>query len=193
MAKKDENGNLITSPELLKALYLKTYKNRLKNRPMKDSLLDVFFLKQELWSSRMIELRRIKTKPWNIVKLRKTLKSLKNNKTYDPNGIVNEIFKEGCVGRDLEEALLKLFNGIKDEFTVPDFVLKQNITTIFKNKGSRLDMNNDRGIFILTAFKKILDKLIYNEKHEDIDRHMSDSNLGARKEIIVKNNLFMVY
>ena len=193
MAKRDENGNLITSPDLLKILYLKTYKNRLENRSMKENLLDVFFLKQELWSSRMIELKKINTKPWTMMKLRKTIKSLKNNKTNDPNGIINEIFKEGCVGGDLEEALLKLFNGIKDEFIVPDFVLKQNITTIFKNKGSRLDLDNDRGIFILTAFKKILDRLIYNEKYEDIDRHMSDSNIGARKERNVKNHLFILH
>ena len=56
------------------------------------------------------------------------------------------------LGKDLEDALLKLFNGMKDEFLIPDFVLKQNITTIFKNKGSRQDMDNDRGIFTLTDF-----------------------------------------
>ena len=31
----------------------------------------------------------------------------------DPNGMINEVFKEGCLGKDLKEALLKLFNGVK--------------------------------------------------------------------------------
>ena len=164
MAKKDENGTLITSPELLKSLYIRTYKNRLRNRDMKKELLDVFFLKDELWKSRLEELRKVKTLPWNNFQLRKTLKSLKKNKTADPNGMIHEIFKEECLGNDLETSLLNLFNGIKETFFFPDFLLKQNICTIYKNKGSRLDMNNDRGIFILTAMKKILDKLIYFDK-----------------------------
>ena len=54
-------------------------------------------------------------------------------------------------------------------------------------------MENDRGIFILTALKKILDKLIYIEKYEDVDKHMSDSNIGARKGRNVKNHLFIIY
>ena len=126
--------------------------------------MDVFFLKDELWKSRLEELRKVKTLPWNNFQLRKTLKSLKKNKTADPNGMIHEIFKEECLGKDLETSLLNLFNGIKETFFFPDFLLKQNICTIYKNKGSRLDMNNDRGIFILTAMKKILDKLIYFDK-----------------------------
>ena len=54
-------------------------------------------------------------------------------------------------------------------------------------------MDNDRGIFILTVFKKILDKLIYDKKHKDIDKHMTDSNIGARKGRNVKNHLFMIH
>ena len=45
MAKRDENGTLITAPEALKSLYLRTYKNRVRNRKMKEDLMDVFFLK----------------------------------------------------------------------------------------------------------------------------------------------------
>jgi hypothetical protein len=55
--KKDENGTLITSPNMLRALYLRTYQNRLKNRQMKEDLMDIFFLKDELWISRLEELR----------------------------------------------------------------------------------------------------------------------------------------
>ena len=43
-----------------------------------------------------------------------------------------------------------LFNGIKEHFHIPIYILLENITTIFK-RGSRFDMNNDRGIFILTV------------------------------------------
>ena len=68
-----------------------------------------------------------------------------------------------------------------------------NITTLFKNKGSRFSMENERGIFILSVLRKIFDKLIYNEKSQDIDAGMSDSNIGARKHQNIKNHLFIVY
>ena len=45
MAKKDEHGHLITSPNLLKELYIKTYKHRLRQRTMQPEIMDIFFLK----------------------------------------------------------------------------------------------------------------------------------------------------
>ena len=51
----------------------------------------------------------------------------------------------------------------------------------------------DRGIFILSVLRKIFDKLIYNDKYQDIDKGMSDSNIGARKQKNIKNHLFVVY
>ena len=193
MAKKDDKGNLITSPELLKNLYLKTYQDRLRSREMKIELSDIFFLKEELWASRLIELRNQTTPPWTKKQLKKALNSLKKNKTADPNGLINEIFMEGCAGEDLENALLALLNGIKFSFHFPEYVLKENITTIFKNKGSRLELDNDRGIFILSSLKKILDKMIYLDKFEDIDRNMSNSNIGARRGRNIKDHLFIIY
>ena len=85
--------------------------------------------------------------------------------------MINELFKSECAGSDLLESLLLLFNGIKKTFSIPKFMILENITTIFKNTGSRFDMDNDRGIFILTVLKKILDKLVYN--YNDIDTNMS--------------------
>ena len=74
------------------------------------------------------------------------LGSLKNNKSMDPNGMVNEVFKAGCIGTDLKEAFLVMFNGIKTDQFIPMFMILSNITSIYKNKGSRFNLNNDRGI-----------------------------------------------
>ena len=121
---------------------------------MKTDLMNIYFLKEELWTRRREELTTKKTEPWNMSKLTTAMKRLKNNKTSDPNLKVNELFKSGCAGSDLLESLLLLNNGVK-YFFLPEYMLLENITTVFKNKGSRYDMNNDRGIFILTLFKKV--------------------------------------
>ena len=193
MAKHDPDGNLITSHTALKKLYLSTYKNRLRHREMKNEYLDIYFLKSELWRSRLENMRKIKTAPWNMKQLEAVLKSLKSNKSMDPNGMVNEVFKSGYIGTDLKEALLLFFNEVKSSHFIPHYMTLENITTIYKSKGSRLDMNSDRGIFLLTVMKKIIDKLIYNDSYTDIDRNMSDSNIGSRKRRNAKDHLFIIH
>ena len=193
MAKYDNNGNLITSHSALKNLYLSTYQNRLRHRDMKPEYLDIYFLKSELWRSRLENMRQVKTPPWEMKQLEAVLKSLKNSKSMDPNGMANEVFKNGYLGSDLQQALLTLFNEVKSSHFIPHFMTLQNITTIFKSKGSRLDMNSDRGIFLLTIMKKILDKLLYNDNYNDIDKNMSDSNIGSRKKRNAKDHLLIIH
>ena len=193
MAKNDKDGNLITSPEGIKDLYLDAYKTRLKNREMKPELYDLYFLKTELWLTRQEYLKDTKAICWNMNELEKVLKALKNNKCMDPVGMINETFKEGSIGKDLKEALLLLFNGIKENQFIPPLMTMANITTIYKNKGSRLDLDNDRGIFIITVMKKILDKLIYVDKYDDIDKNMSESNIGARKKRNIRDHLLIIH
>ena len=125
--------------------------------------------------------------------LEAVLKSLKNNQSRDPLGMINEIFKPGVIGQDFKRAVLALMNGMKKSLEVPTFMQLSNITTIYKMKGSRLEMENERGIFILMVFRKIYDKLLYNDKYEEIDSNMSDSNIGGRKKKNIKNHLFIVY
>ena len=66
MAKVDKDGNLVTSHNSLKRLYLDTYVNRLKHRKMKPEMNDIFCLKMELWSSRMTQLRNVTSLPWEM-------------------------------------------------------------------------------------------------------------------------------
>ena len=193
MAKVDQHGNIITSPEGIKDLYIEEYKDRLKNRKKKNELMDLYFLKTELWMSRLEYLKEKKSAPWNMKELESVLKGFKNNKCMDPVGMINKIFKEGCIGQDLKEALLMLFNGVKSHQVIPVLMTLANITTIYKNKGSRLDLGNDRGIFILTVMKKILDKLIYADNYGELDDKMTDCNIGARRKRNVKDHLLIIH
>ena len=62
-----------------------------------------------------------------------------------------------------------------------------NITTIYKKKGSKHDLENDRGIFGLSVFRKIIDNLVYQEKYPLIDMGMQE------REKNIKSHLFIVY
>ena len=191
-AKIDKKGTLISSPNLLRKLYLETYTERLRNREMKPELKELYFLKCELWELRKEKLKASKSKLWTLSDLEKVLKKLKTNKTRDPHGLINDIFKPGVKGQDLKLAMLKLFNSIKAELKIPKMLQFANITTIWKKKGSRRDLENDRGIFVVSVMRMILDSLIYEDKYNDIDDNMSDSNIGARKNRNVRDHLFIV-
>ena len=125
--------------------------------------------------------------------LDKVLKGLKLNQTRDPDELINELFKPPVIGRDLKLAILYLMNGIKANMTLPSFMQQANITTIIKPRAPKFDVNGERGIFILSVFRKIFDKLILNDQYKDIDDAMSDSNIGARKDQNIKNHLFVLY
>ena len=193
MAKRDSLGNLVTAPGALKSLYLQTYIARLSHSTMKPELMEIFQIKTNLWNSRLKTIQKASTCKWDSKCIENVLSKLKNNKSLDPNGMCNEIFKPGYIGSDLQIALLKLFNQCKINQKIPSFMCLSNITSIHKNKGSRLLLDNDSGIFIQTTLKKILDKLIYNDVFQQIDIRMSDSNIGARKKRNIKDHLFVLY
>ena len=108
-------------------------------------------------------------------------KSLKSNKAKDPHGLINELFQLNVIGEDLKKSLFLMYKRIKEELSIPDIMQYANITSIYKGKGGKNDLLNERGIFGINIFRSILLKIIYNDEYEHIDSHMSDSNVGGRK------------
>ena len=78
-------------------------------------------------------------------------------------------------------SLLALFNLIKDSGQIPEFMELAEVATIYKGKGDKSNLDNDRGIFIVTILRSILMKLIYIDEYDTIDGSMSDSQVGSRK------------
>ena len=192
IGKKDKRGNVITNHEALKQLYLRTYIHRLRSRPIKHEFQELRVMKMELFDCRLEISKYKKSKPWLLKDLDKVINALKNDKARDPNGWVNELFKAGVAGQNLKLSMLNLFNKIKTENYIPDFMRKADVTTIYKGKGEKSDLKNDRGIFIVTVFRSILMKLIYNDKYEEIDDSMSDSQVGARKRKSIRNHVWII-
>ena len=93
---------------------------------------------------------------------------------------------------DLKLAILKLMNRIKEEQIFPDCLQKCNISSIWKRKGSRSNFESYRGIFRVSIFRSILDRLIYNEEYENLDKNLTDCNVGGRKERNIRDNIFVI-
>ena len=84
-----------------------------------------------------------------------------------------------------------MFNRLKQKQLIPLFMNYANITTVPK-KGSKLLLENQRGIFRCSVLRAILMRLIYNDKYDEIDSNMSDCQMGARKHKGCRNNIFII-
>ena len=83
----------------------------------------------------------IKSKAWDIESLKKVILKLKKNKSRDAHGMINELFKSGVGGTDIENSLLLMFKKIKEEISFPEFMEFVNIIGIYKGKGSKMDLS----------------------------------------------------
>jgi hypothetical protein len=67
-----------------------------------------------------------------------------------------------------------------------------NIVCIYKGKGEKMDLQNDRGIFIVNVLKSIFMKMVWSFVYDILDQNMSDSNVGGRKKKSIRNHLFII-
>ena len=178
VAKIDSNGKLVTNSEQLKELYKSTYKNRMQHRIMKPELKQMFDRKMNLFELRIKVSKYQKCDEWTENELSKVLRKLKKDKSEDSEGLIYELFRPETIGASLFSYLLMLCNRVKSEMTIPRFLTNTNITSIYKNKGNKNNLENDRGIFGVTKIRSILEKLVYEDIYDMIDNTMSDSNVG---------------
>ena len=177
----DSGGNLVTTNSAIEELTIQMYTERLKALNIKEDLKMHEMQQEKNCSDRLKEAQANKTPKWRLDDSETVLKDLKNNKSRDPMGFANELFKPDNAGKDLKVAVLQLINNIKTQKNFPEPLKQCNISSLYKNKGKKQDFNNYRGIFRVTVLRSILDKLIYNDEYPIIDEHLTSSNVGARK------------
>ena len=132
------------------------------------------------------------SEPWELEDLVSVLSKLKKDKSRDPHGLVNELFRPGVAGSDFQKSFLCMGNNIRREIFVPKFMQYANIVSIYKGRGEKMDLDNDRGIFIITLFRSIIMKMVYKDKYPQVNKNMSDSNVGARKDKNIRNHIFVL-
>ena len=108
-AKKDFEGNVISSQKDLNVLYLDTFISTLIHRPILSKLNDLKKLQDKLCLKRVEAAKLNKSKPWKLENLLKDFSCLKNGKLRDPRGLVNELFQPGVAGINFQKSYF--FNG----------------------------------------------------------------------------------
>ena len=128
--------------------------------------------------------RKQDTLQFNQEEIRKTIKGLKLRKAADGEGWRNEMIKNG--GKEMEKSIVKMFNKILKEGTTPRQWENMKIKSIYKNKGSRKEVKNRRGIFITNIISKVFEKALINKAGHMVkmDQHQS----GGKKEAMKSDN-----
>ena len=190
-AKKNHKGQIISEPNALKKLLAKEYRERLRERPVRPDFDNLEIRKKKIFKQKLQLASLKKSRPWTMQNLETALADLKIGRSRDPEGLINEIFKKNVIGKDLKNSLLIMFNEIKKHKYIPEFMNLANITTVPK-KGSKLQLENERGIFRVSVLRSILMRLVYNEKYENIDKNMTDCQMGGRKQRGCRNNILII-
>ena len=193
MAIQDSSGNLISWKISLINLYQSTYKERLSKKTIKAGWEDIQIMKEELFNERMSYCAEQKSGKWELNKVMKICENLKSGKARDRDDLIFELFKPDLAGEDLPRSLTHMFNGIKSSLIVPDFLQKMAVTSLYKNKGSKSDFADQRGVFNLSKIRGILDKVLYDDVYPIIDNELSYSNIGGRKGRNIRDHLFVIY
>ena len=181
MAMLDPCGNLISGKYGLKKLYETTYKERLSHKPIKSDWEDIQILKESLFESRIKLSSQQKSDDWDLANVKKICKKLKAGKARDRDDLIFELFKPDFAGEDLFESLKLMFNGLRRNLSIPDFLQNVSITSLYKNKGRKNEFSNQRGIFNVSKVRYILDKMVYEDVYPIIENELSYSNIGGRK------------
>ena len=188
----NSEGKLLTLEKDIKEEAVKHSQKVFKNKNINKGLEHLKDEQELLCKKRLKKVSRSKTSPWTVEDVTNVLKSLKNGKSKDPYDIPNELFKPSVAGDNLILAITLLMNRIKDELIFPNPMNLCNVTNLYKNKGSQQVFDSYRGIFRTPVLRNILDKLIYEDKYEDIDSTLTDCNVGSRKRRNVRDNLFVL-
>ena len=123
----------------------------------------------------------------------KAIRAMKTNKCTDSEGLINELLKPNVAGKAFKLSLLSLLNKTKESLEIPHSMKHVNIALIPKPGKQKLqDIENHRGIFLMSKYKSLLMKMLLNGKYPVIDNYMSDSNIGGRVNRGIRDHIFIV-
>ncbi len=187
---RDKNNKLCYEAEKQISAYQEHYKEILQTRPINEDLKQIDEDVNQIFSYYLKQAQTDTIKEVSISEIEEVLKELGKSKASGPNPIIYEMIKKG--GPLVTTFLCNLFNKILTERKMPKDWLRVTIKSIFKNKGSKEDLKNQRGIFLSQTSSKLMEKLILHRIRETLESNMTDFQNYARSGRSTSDNLFML-
>ena len=122
VALKNKEGNSISNPEGIKQLCLDEILEILRHWRIHPDFKELQYMKETLCQKRIDISKHIRSEPWNMEDLEKVLNSLQGKKYRDPQGFVNDLFKNASAGTDLRLSILNMLNKAKETLIIPEII-----------------------------------------------------------------------
>ena len=126
-----------------------------------------------------------------LEEVKEAIKTLKNNKAAELDGIPAEVYKVG--GDLLPHQLHQLLVKIWANEDIPTHFRDSAIITIYKGKGDRSDCGNYRGISLLAAACKIFARIMNNRLKPLAEKIHPETQAGFRLLRLTTDMIFRMY
>ena len=170
--------------------YKEEFSYRLRNRKIEDGLEEFQGSLELLVSLYLEHAEKVRAQDnFTLEELLEIITKLERKKAPGLDGITTELLK--AAGTGLLEALLDIFNFMKNKVVVPHQWEQVLITTIYKRKGKKKELVNYRGIFLTSVLCKIFEKLI-KSRIDDILDQVSKFQGGGKTDRSPNDQLFLL-
>ena len=183
-----KDGVEITGKELIKEEIRKEFEHRLRNRKPADEWEDFVQASNDIVQV-LMEKMTDNGPEFTLPEVMQVIEELKRGKTPGYDGINAELLLEA--GEGLLVPLVKIFNVIRVSKAIPKQWNNVLISLIYKNKGSKKELVNYRGIFLTVVVSKVFESLLKKR----ISKELSDVNLqqaGSRSNRSPPDNTFLL-
>ena len=135
----------------------------------------------------------IVNKAFSAVEIKKHITSLKNNKLLVVDNILNEFIK--YCPEDLIPVLAKLFNIVLDTGIIPSNWTIGVIKPLYKNKGDINDVNNYRGITLLSCIGKLFTSILNSRLYTFLtnEKILGNEQAGFRPKHSTLDHIFALH
>ena len=183
-----ENGDELCGDAAIRDAYSQEFETRLEHNKIHEAYRNYEEMTNILCELYVNAAKKILSRDFTVEEVRSVIKSLKNKKSPGLDEVTNEILK--YAGEGLLHELVNVMNDIKNDTGSPEQWDKVLITAIFKNKGSKRELVNYRGIFLSSCISKLCEKLIV-QRHEETFRNVPLPQCGATKRKSPADNVFI--
>ena len=183
------NGTEILGPEFIKGAYKSEFQFRLREREIDPRLEEYQKKLTELVANYIKHAQQLKNEPpFTMEELKVIIDSLLNKKASGSDWMRAEMIKAG--GEGFLQSLLDLYNYMKERSCVPHRWEHVLVCTLYKNKGSKKELVNYRGIFLTALLSKIFEKLV-KKRISNILTRINKFQAGGRAERGTVDHLFI--
>ena len=172
-----EKGNEVFGSDMIKDTYMKEFQHRLRERSIIPELKNYESRTKQLVKLYVEKSKKTITPNYTTEELDQVTAKVKKKKSCGRDCIPPEITRNW--GGNLKTLALNVMNKIKNNHVIPSQWLEVLISTIYKNKGSKKMLVNQRGIFLKQILSKIFEKINMKRIQENINR-ISPLQAGSR-------------